>query len=69
MLASMPDHADNHSFPIEPLDLDRLYANYLETCKMSGVQPVSRKRALGLVQEWTKVLTGRPEPTTRRRRL
>jgi len=25
---------------------------------------VSRERALGLVQEWTEVLSGRPEPTT-----
>jgi hypothetical protein len=64
MLASMLDQADNHSFPIEPLDLDRLYRNYLETCRMSGVEPVSRERALGLIAEWTEVLSGRPEPIT-----
>ena len=29
---------------------------------MSGIEPVPRERALGLVQEWTEVLTGRPEP-------
>ena len=45
-------------------DPDLVYANYLKTCAMSGVEPVSRERALGLVQEWTEVLTGRPEPTT-----
>ena len=30
---------------------------------MLGIEPVPRERALGLVQEWTEVLTGRPEPT------
>jgi hypothetical protein len=49
--------------PLE-LDLDRLYANYLKTCAMLGIEPVPRERALGLVQEWTEVLSGRPEPTT-----
>ena len=40
------------------------YAHYLKTCEMLGLEPVPRERALGLVQEWTEVLTGRPEPTT-----
>ena len=61
------DNADNHSFAIEPLDMDRVYENYLRTCAMSGVEPVSRERALGLMQEWTEVLSGRPEPTTQER--
>ena len=39
------DDAENHFFAIEPLDLDRVYANYLQTCAMSGVEPVSRERA------------------------
>jgi len=30
---------------------------------MSGVTPVSRERADGLIQEWTEVLSGRSEPT------
>jgi hypothetical protein len=60
----MVDHPANHSFAIESLDLHRLYANYLKTCAMSGVEPVSREGALGLIQEWTEVLSGRPEPTT-----
>ena len=46
------------------LDLDRLYANYLVTSRMSGVEPVPRERALGLIAEWTEALSGRPEPTT-----
>lgn len=45
------------------LDLDRLYERYLVTCRMSGVTPVPRERADGLIQEWTEVLSGRPEPT------
>ena len=48
--------------PLE-LDLDGLYARYFETCRMSGIEPVPRERALGLVQEWTERLSGRPEPT------
>jgi hypothetical protein len=47
-----------------PLDLDGLYARYLETCRRIGVGPVPRERAEGLIQEWTEMLSGRPEPTT-----
>ena len=59
----MLDDSDNHSIAVEPLDLDRLYANYLWTCAMFGVEPVSRERGLGLIQEWTEMLSGSPEPT------
>jgi hypothetical protein len=54
------------AIPIEfdPPDSDRVYANYLETCRRLGVEPVSRERAEGLIGEWPEVLTGRPEPTT-----
>ena len=54
----MTDGAD----PFE-LDLDTVYERYLVTCRMSGVEPVSRERADGLIQEWSEVLAGRPEPT------
>ena len=39
------------AIPIEfdPPDSDRVYANYLETCRRLGVEPVSRERALGLI--------------------
>ena len=46
---AMTDNPDNHVFAVEPLDLDRVYANYLRTCAMSGVEPVSRERAGELV--------------------
>jgi len=50
--------------PADVPDLEDVYAKYLKTCAMAGVEPVSRERALGLMQEWGEVLTGRPEPTT-----
>ena len=56
----MPTDTPN---PLE-LDLDGLYERYLVTCAMSGVEPVSRERADGLIAEWQEVLSGRPEPTT-----
>ena len=50
--------------PADARDPDLLYANYLRTCAMTGVEPVPRERALGLIQEWTEALSGRPEPNT-----
>jgi hypothetical protein len=49
--------------PADAPDADLVYAHYLKTCAMCGVEPVPRERASGLIQEWTEVLTGRPEPT------
>jgi len=34
----MPDDSN----PLDEFDLDRSYANYLRTCAMTGVEPVSR---------------------------
>ena len=48
---------------LDPPDADTVYAHYLETCRRLGVEPVPRERALGLMQEWGEVLSGRPEPT------
>ena len=58
----MPD--ENNAPTIDSLDLDRLYANYLETSRRAGIEPVPREGAFGLLQEWTAVLSGRPDPTT-----
>jgi hypothetical protein len=49
--------------PADAPDPDCVYANYLKTCEMLGIEPTPRERALGLIEEWTEVLTGRPEPT------
>ena len=35
-----------------------VYANYLKTCAMAGIEPAPRERLLGLVQEWNEVLAG-----------
>ena len=51
-----------HAF--DPPDANLTYANYLETCRRAGVTPVSRERAQGLIEEWSEVLSGGPEPTT-----
>jgi len=72
LLALSSRHArprnDNHSFTIEPLDLDRLYANYLRTWEMAGIEPVPRDRADGMIHEWQEVLSGPPEPRRTERR-
>jgi len=54
---------DAIEIPFEPPDPDLTYRNYLETCRRSGVEPVPREQALGLIAEWSEVLSGRPEPT------
>jgi len=56
---------DNNAIvvPFDPPDPDLTYCNYLETCRRAGVEPVSREQALGLIREWSEVLSGRPEPT------
>ena len=55
----MHDPAD-----FDPSDPVRFYLDDVETCRRFGVEPVSVERALGLIQEWTEVISGRPEPTT-----
>jgi hypothetical protein len=37
--------------PFDPPDADRVYRNYLETCRRAGVKAVSRERAQGLIAE------------------
>lgn len=48
----------------EPFDVETFYRDDLESCRRLDVQSVSRERALGLIREWTEVLSGRPGPTT-----
>lgn len=61
--ARIPRMLDNDAPEFDPPDADTVYAHYLETCPRLGVEPVARDRALGLMQEWGEVLSGRPEPT------
>ena len=50
--------------PTDFPDPDLVYANYLKTWAMLGIEPTPRERALGLIPERTEVLTWRREPTT-----
>ena len=60
----MPNDANDALYiEFDPPDPDLTYRNYLETCRRSGVEPASRARAFGLIEEWSEVLSGRPEPT------
>ena len=49
--------------PDDAPDPDTVCVNYLKTCAMLGIEPTPRGRALGLIQEWTELLSGRPDPT------
>jgi hypothetical protein len=42
-------------FP-DPRD-EEFYARYLETCRLTGVEPVSRQKARQLVAEWNEAIT------------
>jgi hypothetical protein len=55
--------ADDKSSPNLTPEMARLYRNYLVTCRRLGVELVTRERAVGLMQEWNEVLSGRREPT------
>jgi hypothetical protein len=44
----MPDDAPNDAPAFDPPDADRVYVNYLETCRGLGVDPIRRERALRL---------------------
>ena len=47
--------------PTKAPDPDLVYSKYLRTCAMLGIEPTPRERALGLIQEWTERLSGRPD--------
>ena len=49
--------------PAHAPDPELVYANYLKTCAMLGIESAPREQALGLIQEWTEVLSGRADPT------
>ena len=37
-------------------DPDLVYANYLRTCAMLGIEPTPREQALGLTAEWSAAI-------------
>ena len=48
--------------PANAPDPDRVYRDYLRSCSISGIEPVPRECALGLLQEWTAVLSSASRP-------
>ena len=48
----------------DPPDPDLTYRNYLRTCAMLGVEPVSREQAFGLMQEWGATIAAALVPPT-----
>ena len=57
------DDAFNIAF--DPRDPVIVWEHYLETCRRSGVQPVSRERAQDLIAEWTAtIVAALSVPTT-----
>ena len=45
---------------------DRVYLNYVETCRRVSIEPVPRERARKLIEEWTDALAAaaRAPPAT-----
>jgi hypothetical protein len=50
--------------PADRIHLEQVYRNYRRHVPARGIEPVTRERALGLVLEWTAVLSERLGPTT-----
>ena len=57
----MPDN--NDAPELDQPDPERLYRNYLVTCKRLGVTAVPRERAQDLIREWSDAIAaGRSVP-------
>ena len=62
---AMPDDADRDAPAFDLPDLERVYRNYLATCRRLGVKPTPRDRAKALIEEWADTLAvGRSDPAT-----
>jgi hypothetical protein len=55
----MLDDADKDAPEFDPPDADRVYRNYVETCRRLGIEPVLRGQAQALMAEWSDALAGR----------
>jgi hypothetical protein len=61
----MPAADDALVIPFDPPDADVVWEHYLETCRRAGIEPVSRERADGLMQEWPETIAAAlTTPTT-----
>ena len=43
-------------YAADPPNANRVYRNYLLSCRRQGIEPVPRKRAVELMQEWANAL-------------
>lgn len=50
---------------LDPPDPDRVYRNYVESCRRFGVEPVPYERARELVAEWAKAIADSAAPPTK----
>jgi len=54
---------ESHTVTTDLPDADRVYRNYLATCRRLGINPVPRERAEGLIAEWSaEIVAGRSVP-------
>ena len=60
----LPDDDDDIPELDQP-DADRVYCNYLVTCRRLGVTAVPRERAQDLIREWTETIARGGEPRIR----
>lgn len=58
----MRDYADDDVPELDLPDANRVYRNYLETCRRNGVKPVPRERAQELIAEWAAAFERIGEP-------
>jgi len=50
----------------DPPDADVVYANYCETCRRLGVEPVPGERANALIEEWSETIARANVPPIKR---
>lgn len=59
----MLDDADSNLPEFDPPDPDRVYFNYVETCRRLGVEPVAPDRVQELIAGWSDAIAaGRSAP-------
>jgi hypothetical protein len=57
-------HDDDGASDFDPPYPDRVYRNYLETCRRAGVTPVSREQAQERIAEWSAAIGAALVPPT-----
>ena len=60
----MAEDADSEVPAYVPPDADRVYRNYVETCRRLGVEPTPRDRAQNLIKDRNAALVAAGQPPT-----